>query len=158
MVTARAYCLHNGGVSTPDPAQHSPRTPEPGGDTLLRRYRRLIGALTVTMLASWLCMLLPLPWSLLTGLLGIVALVLLVLMMVVAWRAGRRSSLILGVVFGLPASVMLIGSAAVTLLFYGPSQEYQECMASAVTEQARASCESGVRDSTAAWVSRLLGS
>lgn len=124
----------------------------------MRRYRRLIGALTATMLASWLCMMLPLPWSLLTGVLGIVALVLLVMMVVTSWRAGRRSSVVLGIVFGLPAAVMLIGSALVTALFYGPSQEYQECMASAVTEQARASCQTGVQDSTAAWISRLLGS
>ena len=102
-------------------------------------------------------MLLPLPWSLLSGVLALVALVLVVLVVRSNWAMGRRANAAFGLIFGVPASLVLIGVSVVSLLFYGPTLEFQECMASAVTERARTTCEAGVSDSTAAWISRLLG-
>lgn len=150
---------HNGRVNTPEeqrpePATTPEQTPEtPAG----RRYRKALTSLTLALLLSWLFMSFPLPWSLVAGALGVVALVLIGVLAVNAWKDGRRGSMVIAVVFGLPAALMLIANSVVSAVFYGPTQEYQICMTEAMTERAKASCEQNVSDSTMQWVTGLFG-
>lgn len=138
-------------MNSPD---ETPQAPE---DRIARRYRRSVGALALTLLLSWLLMVAPLPYSLLSGVTGLVALVLAIVMASAAWQQGRRSSAVMALVFGVPAALVLVAGAGFSALFYGPTKEYQDCMATALTEQAVAQCEAGVEDSTASWVTQLLG-
>src|SRR5690606_35280693 len=63
---------------------HSPRSPRPAQAPA--RRRRLLLVLTVAMLASWLLLSAPLPFSLLSGVTGLVALIALVPMIIQAVR------------------------------------------------------------------------
>lgn len=121
------------------------------------RPRRLTTALTVAMLVSWLLMLSPLPYSLFSGLTGLVALVLLIVLIVRAIRERRYPLAVFGVLLGLPAMALIIGGAALSVAFYGPMAELQQCHATAITEQARADCQADAEVSMANWVSGLLG-
>lgn len=128
---------------------------DPGPRTA--RQRRLTGALTLTMLASCLLMLSPLPYSLFSGLTGAVALVLLVPLIVRAARERRYSLAVVGALLGVPATLMLIGAAVLSAVFYGPMVEQQECQATALTEQARSRCAAEAEDSMVQWVGDLFG-
>ena len=119
--------------------------------------RRLAGGLVLAMLASWLLMLSPLPYSMLSGVTGLVALVLLIPLIVRSVRERRYSMAVIGALLGVPATLMVIVGAAVSVVFYGPMAELEQCRSTAITEQARIQCEDAVLDSTAQWVSDLFG-
>lgn len=129
----------------------------PSSDRAATRSRRLTGALTVAMLASWLLMLSPLPYSLLSGLTGLVALVLLIVLIVRAFRERRFTMAAFGVLLGVPAMLLIIGGAALSVAFYGPMAELEQCRSTALTEQAQAECDAAAQSSTVDWVSGLLG-
>lgn len=122
-----------------------------------RRQRRLVGALTLTLLASWLLMLSPLPYSLLAGLTGLAALVLLIPLIVQAVKDRRWSMVVIGALMGVPATLMIVAGAVLSGLFYGPLHELEQCRATAITEQARVKCEAEAQGSMVDWVSGLLG-
>lgn len=121
------------------------------------RHRRLLGALTLMLLASWLLMLAPLPFSLLSGATGLVALVLLIPLIVRSFRAGRRGTAVMAAVIGIPVTALIVLISLVTLLFYGPMSELQECRSTAITERALAQCDAQAQESQVAWLSDLLG-
>ncbi len=129
----------------------------PSTDRAATRSRRLSGALTLAILASWLLMLSPLPYSLLSGLTGLVALVLLILLIVRAFRERRVTMAAFGILLGVPAMLLIIGGAALDVAFYGPMAELEQCRSSAITEQARTECTSAAEGSMADWVSGLFG-
>lgn len=130
---------------------------DPPSDRATTRTRRLTSALIVAMLASWLLMLSPLPYSLFSGLTGLVALVLLILLIVRAFRERRFTMAAFGVLLGVPAMLLIIGGAALSVAFYGPMAELEQCRASAITEQAQSECEATAQSSTVDWVNGLFG-
>ncbi|GAA1489085.1 hypothetical protein [Brachybacterium sacelli] len=126
-------------------------------DEAAARPRRLLGALVVTMFASWLLLMAPLPFSLAAGVTALIALVLLILVSVQSFREGRWGMAVLGVVVGVPATLMIVVGSLLSVLFYGPMSQVEECRSTAITEQAKAQCESEAQDSMAGWLSGLLG-
>lgn len=129
----------------------------PPTDRSATRSRRLTTALTLSLLASWLLMLSPLPYSLLSGLTGLLALVLLVVLIIRALRARRIGLAAFGLLLGLPALGLIIANAALSGVFYGPMAELEQCRSTAITEQARISCEDAVQSSMVEWLSGLSG-
>jgi hypothetical protein len=127
------------------------------GDGATTRHRRLLGGLTLSMLASWLLMVSPLPYSLFAGVTGLVGLVLLVLLSVHSFRAGRRGTAVLAVLVGVPATLLIVTGSLLSLLFYGPMAEIEECRATAITEQAAAECDAQAQESMATWLSGMMG-
>ncbi|MDN5820217.1 MAG: hypothetical protein L0H39_01890 [Brachybacterium sp.] len=129
----------------------------PSSDRAATRSRRLTGFLTLAMLASWLLMLAPLPYSLLYGLTGLAALVMLVLLIVRAVRERRFAMAAFGTLLGVPAMLLIISVSAVSIAFYGPMSELEQCRSTALTEQARVECDSSAQDSMVALFSGLFG-
>lgn len=109
------------------------------------------------MLASWLLLAAPLPFSLLSGVTGLVALIALIPIIVQAVRDRRWSLAVVGALFGIPATLMIVIGAALSGLFYGPLSQLEECRSTALTEQARVQCEAEVQGSMADWVSGVVG-
>ncbi|NMA75744.1 MAG: hypothetical protein GX960_00535 [Actinomycetales bacterium] len=135
---------------------NSDSSPDRTTDTA-RARRRLAGGLVLAMLASWLLMLSPLPYSVLSGVTGLVALVLLFPLIVQSIKERRYAMAVIGAALGIPATLLVIGGAVVSVLFYGPMAELQECRGVALTEQARVQCDDAVQSSMAQWVSDLFG-
>src|SRR5699024_11837167 len=129
----------------------------PPTDRAATRSRRLTSALTLSMLASWLLLLSPLPYALLSGLTGLVALVLLVLLIVRALRGRRLGMAAFGILLGLPALGLIIANAVLSGVFYGPMADLEQCRSTAITEQARIECEDAVQDSKVNWLSGVGG-
>ncbi|MGP9539534.1 hypothetical protein ACT3SP_16130 [Brachybacterium sp. AOP43-C2-M15] len=127
------------------------------GQATARRRRRLVGSLMLAMLASWLLMLSPLPFSLFSGLTGLAALVLLVPLIVQSIRERRYSMAVIATLLGVPATLLIIAGAALSAAFYGPVSQLEECRATALTEQARIQCDTEAQGSMAEWVSGLFG-
>ncbi len=134
---------------------HSPRSPRPAQDPA--RRRRLLLVLTVAMLASWLLLSAPLPFSLLSGVTGLVALIALIPMIIQAVRDRRWSLAVVGALFGIPATLMIVLGAVLSGLFYGPLSELEECRSTALTDQAHVQCDAEVQGSMAEWISGLTG-
>lgn len=109
------------------------------------------------MLASWLLLMAPLPFSLAAGVTALVALVLLMLLSVRSFREGRWGMGVIGVLVGVPATLMIVAGSLLSLVFYGPMAEAEECRSAAITEQAQAQCGTEAQESMAGWVSGLLG-
>lgn len=126
-------------------------------DQASRRRPRLVGGLTLAMLASWLLMLSPLPYSLLSGITGLVALVLLIPLIVLSIRERRYAMSVIGTLLGVPATLLIIAGATLSILFYGPMAELEQCRSTAITEQARIQCDDAVQGSMAQWVNGLFG-
>lgn len=137
--------------------EKKPQDSSPDESPTGSRQRRLLGALTLTLLASWLLMLAPLPWSLLSGVAGLVALCLLIPLIVTAFKEGRRSMAIFSAVVGVPATLLIVMGAVTSLLFYGPAAEREECARTAITERAKSQCTRDAEDSVTDWISGLLG-
>ena len=129
----------------------------PPSDPAPARRRRLVGGLTLAMLASWLLMLSTLPLSLFSGLTGLVALVLLIVLIVRSLRERRYSMAVIGVLLGVPATLMIIAGATLSVVFYGPMSELEQCRSAALTEQARVQCDADAQGSMVEWVGGLLG-
>ena len=119
--------------------------------------RRLSTVLMVSMLVSWLLTLAPLPYSLLSGLTALVALVLLLVLIVRSVRERRYAMAVLGTLLGVPALLLIVASAALSGVFYGPMAQHEQCRATALTEQARVECDTAVQGSMVEWVSGLFG-
>ena len=85
------------------------------------------------------------------------ALVLLIPLIVRLFRERRYSMAVISALLGVPATLMVVVGAAVSVVFYGPMAELEQCRSTAITEQARIQCEDAVLDSTAQWVSDLFG-
>lgn len=122
-----------------------------------RRRNRLLSALAVVLVISWLLMLAPLPLSLLSGVTALAGLVVLIPLVLTMFRTGRRSSALLMAFVGVPATFMIMISALMSALFYGPMHQLQECRDSALTVQAEAACEQEVQNSVVTWMEDLLG-
>lgn len=133
--------------------------PSPGSssDQVLARRRRLVSGLTLAMLASWLLMLAPLPFSLFSGLTALVALVLLVMLIVQAVRERRYPLAVIGALVGVPATLLVIAGAVLSIVFYGPMAQLEQCRSTALTEQARVQCDAEAQGSMAEWIGGLLG-
>ncbi|MGO2994020.1 hypothetical protein [Brachybacterium alimentarium] len=138
-------------------SEHDGERQERPQDPATTRRPRTLTALLLTMLASWLLLLAPLPYSLAAGVTALAAMVLLVLAAVQTFRQGRHVMAVLSLVVGVPATLMIVTGSLLSLLFYGPMLDIQECHASALTEHARSSCTADAQDSMATWVSELLG-
>lgn len=138
-------------------SMNSDSSPGPTQDQASRRRPRLVGGLTLVMLASLLLMLSPLPYSLLSGITGLIALALLIALIVRSLRERRYSMAVIGALMGVPATLLIIMGATFNGLFYGPTAEHQECLSTAITEQARVQCNDAVQGSMAEWISGLFG-
>lgn len=121
------------------------------------RHRRLVGGLTLSLLATWLLLLAPLPFSILSGLTALVALVLLIILIVRSIAARRLGMALFAALLGVPATLMIMGTAVLSLVFYTPMAELQDCLAAALTEQARAQCNAEAQGSMAQWINDLVG-
>lgn len=111
----------------------------------------------IALVAAWVLMLLPLPWSLGSGIAGIAALVLLVRMVILAWRDKRPGMALVSAIIGIPAVLTIVLSALMSAVFYGPMLELQECRASAITHQAQDACQESVEGSVVDWLEGLTG-
>ncbi|MCS6711276.1 hypothetical protein JSY14_04300 [Brachybacterium sp. EF45031] len=138
-------------MSPSEPASHPVR------DDSVPRSRGTLRLLSVLLLAAWVSMLLPLPYSLLAGLIGLAALVVMIIAVVQTWREGRRPLATLTALLGVPVCFMLLAGSALSIAFYSPMKELEDCRAEALTEQARTQCDEQARESSAQWVGRLLG-
>ncbi|MFC0675814.1 hypothetical protein [Brachybacterium hainanense] len=138
-------------MQTPAP---SPSPAPEGAETSFRRAR--VG-LALSLLASWLLMLSPLPYSLATGATAVVAGYFLVRVVIGSWRRGRRGTVVVAALFGVPAVALMVLSTVISALFYGPMIELQECRSQAITSQARAACDQQSQESVAQWIGGLLG-
>lgn len=136
---------------------NSDSAPDPRSDQKPARRRGLVGGLTLAMLASWLLMISPLPFSLFSGLTALVALVLLIPLIVQSIRERRYSMAVIGALLGVPATLMIITGAVVSIVFYGPMAQHQDCLDTALTEQARVQCQAELPGAMSQWVSGLLG-
>jgi hypothetical protein len=143
-----------GGVSSPAPDTD----PASGPPESTRRYRRTLSKLLVALLASWVLMLLPLPWSLLAGIAGIVTGVLLVMLVIAAVRDRRPGMAVLTAVVGLPAVLMIVLGSVTSLVFYGPVSQLEQCRDTALTQQAEDGCQDEVENSVVSWMEGLTGS
>lgn len=123
-----------------------------------RRYRRSLFGLTGALVAAWLLQLAPLPLSLLSGVAGVVAAVFLVMLILHAWKADRRGIAVLGAVIGIPAVLLIVVASVISLVFYEPYSQLQECLDMALTEQARSECQEETQSSIMTWVEDLFGS
>lgn len=146
----RAGSGHNGRVSSPDPEPSAP-----SASTL--RYRRILTQLLVSLLASWVLMLLPLPWSLLAGVAGIITAVLLVRLVIAAWRDRRPAMAVVSAVVGVPAVFMIVLGSVTGAIFYGPMSQLEQCRDEALTLQAQDACRDEVQSSVLSWMEGLTG-
>lgn len=140
--------VNDDGAPSPSPATDSERA---------SRHRTMLGLLSVLLLASWLLSMAGLPWSLLAGLTAIGSLVLLIPVVLQSFRQGRRVLALLMALVGVPATLLIIMSTSLSLVFYGPMSDLQECRAAALTERAMTSCNQQMEESMASWLSALLG-
>lgn len=125
-----------GVTSEPNPRQDQPTFPP----ERQKAFSRTLLFAALCMIVAWGATLLPLPFSLVAGLAGIGALVFLVRLMVIAWPTPARRSASVTAAFGIPASIVVIGLALLSLVFYGPMTQYQECLDTALTNTAVSSC------------------
>ena len=121
------------------------------------RHRRLVGGLVLSLLATWLLLLAPLPYSILSGVTALIALVLLIMLIVRSIAERRLGTAVFAALLGVPATLMIMAIAVLSLVFYAPMIELQECLATALTEQARTQCDAEAQGSMAEWISGLLG-
>src|SRR5699024_1561848 len=105
----------------------------------------------------WLLMLSPLPLSLFSGLTGLVALVLLIVLIVRSLRERRYSMAVIGVLLGVPATVVGIAGPELGVVFVVPMSELEQCRSAALAEQARVQCAADAQGSMVEWVGGLLG-
>lgn len=147
----------NGAVTSSPDRSPAPGYPAPGSAEPDRRSTRWLAALAITLSASWLLSMAPLPWSLLSGVFAAAATVLLVIVVVTAFREGRRGWAVMTTVLALPAVLMLMLGSVTSLIFYGPMSELQDCRARAITERALGECATDAKSSSLDWVSSLLG-
>lgn len=122
-----------------------------------QRRSRLVWTLTAAMVASWLLSLAPLPYSLLAGLTALVALVLLIPLIVQSAKERRVGMVIVGALLGVPVTLVIIAGSVISLAFYGPVAELEQCLSTALTEQARIRCEADAQGSMASWINALFG-
>ena len=115
-------------------------------------FSRALLLAATCMILAWGATLLPLPFSLLAGPAGIGALVFLVRLLIVAWPTPARRSASVTAAFGIPASIVVIGLALVSLVFYGPMTQYQECLDSALTNAAVSSCGKDLPGAILEWL------
>lgn len=127
-------------------------------DDRAREQRRALGALSLCLLVAWILLLMPLPWSLGAGALGLVAAVLLVRACRAMWRTGQRGSAVATALLGAGAVLVLVGSAVVSAALYGPMHELQECRRDALTQKSLDICQDRATTSTTEWIGSLLGS
>ena len=141
--------------------QSSPRqtgsSPDSSDETARRRRRGMLGILTLALLVAWLLMAAPLPYSLGSGLAGLVALVVLIPLIVQTFRIGRHGMAVFTAVIGIPATLLIMMSSALTLLFYGPMSDLEDCRRTAITERAQAQCAQEMQEAGVEWISDLLG-
>lgn len=137
--------------------EKKPRDGARDESTSTTRQRRLLGALTLALLASWLLMTAPLPYSLLSGVAGLVAFILLIPLIITAFREGRRGMAIFSAVVGVPATLLIVLGTVTSLLFYGPTAEREECVRTAITERAQSQCTQDAQESMTDWITGLLG-
>lgn len=126
-------------------------------DDRARAQRRALGALSVCLLLAWIVLLMPLPWSLGAGALGLVAAVLLVRVCLLMSRGGQRGSAVATALLGAGAVGVLVLTTAISLALYGPMHELQECQRDALTQRSKDQCREQATDSTTRWISSLLG-
>lgn len=91
-------------------------------------------------LAGFLATRLPLPWTVAVLALGIAGIVLGILCAVKVFALRMPKILFLAVAAGLGASAILSIAGIGTVVFWPVLQEYQDCMATAITEQAKDQC------------------
>lgn len=142
-------------MSSPEP---TPGTSSSRGDVPPVGYRRAVTGLVVSLLGAWLLMMLPLPWSIASGVFGLVGAVYLVVTVVQAWKARRVMTAVISAVVGLPACLLIVLGAVTSALFYQPMHELEECRASALTHEAQTQCQEQAESSMTSWLTSLLGS
>lgn len=117
-----------------------------------RRYSRALAGAALSLLIAWASSLLPLPWTLISGVAAVAAVAFLILLLVTAWPTERRRSAVFTAVVGIPACIIFTFSALVTALMYGPVKGYQDCVSTALTQQAVASCKDDLPASITNWL------
>ena len=137
------------GMNSDSSSGPGPRSPQ--------RRSRLVWVMALSMLASWLLSLAPLPISLVAGLTAVVALVALIPLIVISVTERRFGFALVAVVLGIPATLLVMADSTLSLVFYGPVSELQECLGAALTEQARIQCRADAEGSMASWISSLFG-
>lgn len=113
--------------------------------------------LGLSLILGWLLLLAPLPYSLLSGAVGLVVAVAAVLAARARWRRGGRASAIATAVVALGAALVLVGSSALSAVFYPQMRAYEECRASVLTHRAEQRCADEVQQGISARIAELMG-
>ncbi|WP_105031033.1 hypothetical protein [Arthrobacter ruber] len=106
--------------------------------TWLRLF--LLGLLFALLTSS-----LVLPWKVLTLVLGLLALAAGVVALVKAISAKLPRLVLLATALGLAATLFLVTGTAASVLLWGVTRTYEDCMSRALTLQAQGECEEGLR-------------
>lgn len=117
-----------------------------------RRYSRALAGAALSLVIAWSSSLLPLPWTLISGVAAIAAVVFLIMLLVAAWPTERRRSAVFTAVVGIPACIVFAFSSLVTVVMYGPIKGYQDCVSTALTEQAATTCKEDLPSSITSWL------
>ncbi|MBT1002308.1 hypothetical protein KIH31_06805 [Paenarthrobacter sp. DKR-5] len=108
--------------------------------TEVDRARRLLWIFVAVVLAGFAVARLNLPWSAAALGFGAAGIVLGILTAVRIHRLRLPRALFIAVALGLGASVMLFLAGLGLIVFWPVFQDYQNCMDSALTEQAKDAC------------------
>lgn len=107
----------------------------------MRSANRLVLHFTLLVLAALLTTTLPLPWQLGSFAFAVAALVVGVRALRQVWRSGLRQQLAPLLLVGLAFTALMILSMSAMLAFWPAQMARQECLARAVTIDAREQCE-----------------
>ncbi|WP_051297911.1 hypothetical protein [Brevibacterium album] len=143
-----------GGSNSPG----EPGGQEPEGPTAPQKRAVKLGLILTLLLAgAVLTSLLPLPFVIVSGALALAAIVCAVMSIVAGVRAGQApQALVTGIIGLLIAGYVLI-SAVATAAIWPIRQEFEECIAHAITEQAQATCQSEYGTGVADWFESVTG-
>ncbi|CAM3934318.1 hypothetical protein M3A96_09460 [Helcobacillus massiliensis] len=118
----------------------------------LRDYTRWTTRALLCFAVAWALSLVPLPFSLLSGVVAIAAIVMLVRSIMAGLRTERRARAVIMGALGILASLLLVAMAGLSAIFYQPMHAIQQCQENAITEQARAACKDSAQDEVIDWL------
>lgn len=131
-----------GGPATAGTGRNGPGDTAAARATSARTWLRLF---MLGLLFAVLTSTLVLPWKVLTLVLGLLTLAAGVVALVKAIGAKLPRLVLLATALGLAATLFLVTGTAASVLLWGVTRTYEDCMSRALTLQAQGECEEGLR-------------